>query len=210
MTHFEDVREEFLADIKAEVLMNEIPPQLIFNWDQTVIQLVPTGQWTMHRAKEKVIPIANSDDKRQITAVLAATLTGEYLPPQVIYTGKTLRCHPKVTFPQGWDVWHSDNHWSNEETMKWYIEKIVVPFISRKREALKLDKTHPALAVFDCFRGQTTPGIITLLESHNIVVVQVPANCTDKLQPLDVSLNKPMRDEMKTRFQVWYAEEVQK
>ena len=60
--------------------------------------------------------------------------------------------------------------------MKRYIEKIVVPSISRKREALKLDKTHPALAVFDCFRGQTTPGIITLLESHNIVVVQVPAN----------------------------------
>ena len=80
VAHFEEVREEFLADIKAEVLMNEIPPQLIFNWNQMAIQLMPTGQWTMHRAKEKVIPIANSDDKRQITAVLAATLTGEYLP----------------------------------------------------------------------------------------------------------------------------------
>ena len=52
VARFEEVREEFLADIKAEVLMNEIPPQLIFNWDQTAIQLVPTGQWTMHRAKE--------------------------------------------------------------------------------------------------------------------------------------------------------------
>jgi len=67
-----------LADIKAEVLMNEVHPHLIFNWDQTVIQFVPTGQWTMHRAKEKVIPIASSDDKRQITAVLAVTITGEY------------------------------------------------------------------------------------------------------------------------------------
>ena len=35
----------------------------------------------MHRQKEKIIPIANSDDKRQITAVLAVTLTGEYLSP---------------------------------------------------------------------------------------------------------------------------------
>lgn len=35
------------------------------------------------------------------------------------------------------------------------------------------------------------PDIIALLESHNITVVQVPANCNDKLQPLDVSLNKP-------------------
>lgn len=91
--------------------------------------------------------------------------------------------------------------------MKRYIEKVIVPFISKKRESLKLNKDR---AVFDCFKGQTTPAIHALLENHNIITVKVPANCTDKLQPLDVSLNKPMKDEMKQRFQVWYAEEVQK
>jgi len=94
--------------------------------------------------------------------------------------------------------------------MKRYIELIIVPFISQKREALRLQKTHPALAIFDCFRGQTTADILSLLEKHNIVAVRVPANCTDKLQPLDVSINKPMKDEMKKRFQAWYAVEVQK
>ena len=49
----------------------------------------------MHHAREKVIPIANSDDKCQVTAVIAATLTGEPLPPQIIYKGKTKWCHPK-------------------------------------------------------------------------------------------------------------------
>ena len=95
------MKEKFLADIKVEVVINEIPHELIFSWDQTTIQLNPTGQWTMHCAKEKVIPIANSDDKCQITAVLAATLTGEYLPPQMIYKGKTQRCHPKIPVPEG-------------------------------------------------------------------------------------------------------------
>ena len=38
----------------------------------------------MHWHKENIIKIANSDDKRQITAVLAVTSTGEYLPPQMI------------------------------------------------------------------------------------------------------------------------------
>lgn len=50
--------------------------------------------------QEKVISIVNSEDKQQITVVLAAILTGEYPPPQVIYTGKTLHSHPKVSFPQ--------------------------------------------------------------------------------------------------------------
>ena len=58
-----------MADIAAEVIMNDIPDQLIINWDQTGLSVVPTGQWTMHHVGEKIIPIANVDDKRQITAV---------------------------------------------------------------------------------------------------------------------------------------------
>ena len=92
--------------------------------------------------------------------------------------------------------------------MKRYIDRIVAPFVTQKCEALHLDDSQPALAIFDCFRGQTT--LLNLLEEHNIVVVMVPADCTNKLQPLDVSMNKPMKDEMKKRFQGWYAGEVQK
>ena len=61
------------------------------------------------------------------------------------------------------------------------------------------NKDRPALAIFDSFKGQTTPDIISILQSHNIIAVQVPANCNDKLQPLDVSLNKPVKDEMKKK-----------
>ena len=122
--------------------MNEVPPELIFNWDETALHLVSTGQWTMHHAR-KVITISNSDDKHQVTAVFAATLTGDFLAPQMIYKGKTERSHPKVSVPSGWDLWHRDNHWSNEETMKRYVEKIVVPYLDTKRVALHLFLTSP-------------------------------------------------------------------
>ena len=210
VTRFAEIQEAFLADVTAEVVMNEIPDDLIVNWDQTALHFVPTGQWTMHRSGDKVVPITNSDDKRQITAVLAASMAGEYLPPQLIYTGKTERCHPCISAPDGWDIWHSNNHWSNEDTMKRYIEMIIVPFFTRKRQALELDNFHPALVLFDCFRGQTTADITLLLEKHNIVSVQIPANCTDKLQPMDIAVNKPVKDELKTRFQSWYVSEVKK
>jgi len=52
----------------------------------------------------KSVPIAHADDKRQITAVLAANATGEYLPPQLVYKGKTTRCHPHAKFPEEWDI----------------------------------------------------------------------------------------------------------
>ena len=100
--------------------------------------------------------------------------------------------------------WHSENHWSNEITMKRYIDKVIVPFVSEKRRQLKLDSTSPVAANFDNFRGQTTDAILSLYS------IQLPANCTDKLQPLDVSVNKPMKDHLKAKFQKWYAQEVKK
>ena len=209
VSKLKELRDVYIADIVAEVIMNDIHPDMIFNWDQTAIQFVPTGQWTMNRAKEKVIPIAHSDDKRQITAVLAATVSGKYLPVQLIYKGTTQRCHPKVAVPDSWDVWHSANHWSTEETMKRYIEKIVVPFLEKTRKTLKLASNSPALAIFDGFKGQTTPEFLALLEKHNIIPLLIPANCTDKLQPMDISINKPIKDRVKESFQLWYAAEVQ-
>ena len=211
VSHFEEVKEYFLADITAEVLMNDIPDELIINWDQTPLHIVPTGNWTMHQAGDKIIPVANLDDKRQITAVLAVSLTGTYLAPQLIYQGKTERCHPQVdAIPEGWDIWHSVNHWSNEVTMKRYITKVIVPYVQKTRQELKLADSHPALVIYDVFKGQTTPAIQSLLSTNHISVVLVPPNCTDKLQPLDIAINKPMKDALKAEFQAWYAAQVQK
>ena len=81
--------------------MNEVPKELIINWDQTGLSIVPTSDWTMEKWGTKVVPIANTDDKQALTAVLAVTASGEYLNPQLLYKGKTERCHPTVAFPEG-------------------------------------------------------------------------------------------------------------
>jgi len=72
ISEFNEVRKKFLADVAGVAVMRNIPKDLIFNWDQTGLSIIPTGNWTMHKAGAKVVPIAHSDDKRQITAVLAA------------------------------------------------------------------------------------------------------------------------------------------
>ena len=91
-----------------------------------------------------------------------------------------------------------------------FIQKIIVPFVTQKRKALKLEASYPAITIFDGFKGQTTNDIRALLNSHNIIPMQLPPNCTDKLKPLDISINKLMKDHLKTKFQQWYTNEVRK
>ena len=64
----------------------------------------------------------------------------------------------------------------NEETMKTYIKEINMPCIKRKREKLKLDENHHALAIFDVFKGQCTDSVLQILTDNNIDYVLVPVS----------------------------------
>ena len=75
---------------------------------------------------------------------------------------------------------------------------------------LKLSDDHPALEIFDVFKGQQTADIATILEENNIHVVDVPPNCTDRLQPMDLSINKAAKEFIRKQFSDWYATEVNK
>ena len=43
---FAAAKEAFLNDVVAVVTMDDIPPELILNWDQPGIHLVPASTWT--------------------------------------------------------------------------------------------------------------------------------------------------------------------
>ena len=188
--------------------MDGIPAELIINWDQTGLNYIPVASWTMESEGAKKVEIVAKDDKCQITAVLAGSLKGDFLPPQIIYEGKTTRCLPVVNFPSDWHITFSVNHWSNEETMRDYIVKILIPYIQRTRKDLQLSVDYPALVLFNSFNGQCTESLFKLLDVNNINVIIIPANCTDKLQPMDISVNKSAKEYLHKRFQEWYAAEI--
>ncbi len=101
---FEEKKMQFLFDIKAIIEMEEIPPELVINWDHTGINYIPVSNWTMEKEGAKRVEIFGVQDKRQMTVVFAGTMTGHFLPPQLIYAGKTKKCLPTVSFPKSWDV----------------------------------------------------------------------------------------------------------
>ena len=90
VNNFDEVKQQFLVDIKAVVEMAEIPHNLIINWDQTGIKYIPVSEWTMAQEESKLVEISGIEDKRQITAVFAVSLSGDFLPIQLVYKERPL------------------------------------------------------------------------------------------------------------------------
>ena len=120
--------------------MDEIPIELIFNWDQTGVNYVPVSAWTMKKEGSKRVEIVRADDKRQITAVFTVSMAGDFLPVQLIYQGKTSKCLPPYVFPLDWHITYSANHWSNDTTMQGYVDKILLPCIKKSSNLNQINR----------------------------------------------------------------------
>lgn len=154
------------------------------------------------------VPVVALDDKREITALLTISLSGNLLPPQLIYAGKTERCHPHYEFPEDWAISHSPSHWSTEGTMIEYCDSILAPYL----ESARKDSGRPnqrGLLILDVFAAHRTDAVKAQFNKLNLDFVYVPAGCTGDLQPLDLAVNDEYKKLLKARFINYYAAEVQ-
>ena len=58
---------------------------------------------------------------------------------------------------------------------------------------------------FDNFSGQCSPELFETVDNRHIYNVLIPPNCTDRLQPLDLSVNKRVQKFLRRHFHKWYA-----
>lgn len=86
VSNFVSAKEQFLLGIQVAREMEDIPPDLVFNWDQMGISIVLGSTWTMELKGSKRVEITGISDKRQIMAVFCGTVAGEFLPPQLIFS----------------------------------------------------------------------------------------------------------------------------
>ena len=124
----------FQRAISAAISEHDIPTSLVINLDQTPLSYVSLGKYTFSFKGAKNVPIRGVDDKKQITGTFAVTLTGNFLPMQLIYEGKTKRSLPKFNFPNSFSVTFTENHWSNTDKSVEFFEEIIFPYLDKVKK----------------------------------------------------------------------------
>ena len=81
----EEAKFVYLHDIVALAEEHNVPSSLILNLDQTPLKYIPVGRQSLAKKGSKSVSIAGSTDKRSITGTFIITLSGNFLPMQLIY-----------------------------------------------------------------------------------------------------------------------------
>ena len=154
--NFEEIKKGFLLDVRNVMEMDEIPPYLVLNFDQTALHYVLIDNWMMAKVGSKRVKIIGKDDKRQITVYNKWRFSTSAIGVQ----GTTNQCLPSFKFPDDWDISFSYNHWCNEKTMLNCMHKILFPYCAKKRNELALPPDYHALVLFDNISGQCMEEIL--------------------------------------------------
>ena len=143
------------------------------------------------------------------TATFSITFTGEFLPIQLIYGGKTTKSIPAVSFTSDFVISVNKKHSIEKEALN-MLENIIILYVEQQHVSLNLAFDHPALIIMDVFKGRMNCAVRELLHENHILLEKVPANLTYLFQPLDMQgdPNGYMKRFMKKKFTLWYSDQV--
>ncbi|KAG1871544.1 hypothetical protein F4604DRAFT_1926276 [Suillus subluteus] len=177
------------------------------NIDQTNIVYQPANTTTYEDTSSKQVAVIGQEEKRAFTVVVGISASGNALPFQVIYCGKTAHSLPMKTTPQFKDTQdlgfklcfsNTDTYWSMFQLMCDYVGDILVPYWTRQKELVGAPDDQECILQLDVWSVHKSIQFCTWLDQQYpwIKYRFVPGGCTGIAQPCDVeSLSLLKKDE---------------
>ncbi|CAJ0601238.1 unnamed protein product [Cylicocyclus nassatus] len=106
---------------------------------------------------------------------------------------------PKDNFPPEVIVRANERGWMNHELMKTWLLEV---WNKRKRY---VNDPFQSLLILDSARCHLTEDVRELFKEHSKIAV-IPGGMTKYLQPLDVGISKPFKDNLRAGWERWMAD----
>lgn len=190
-----------LLDKTIKSLGLENRPDRIWNLDET--------SYCSDPKKTKVVGLkgfastrtTSSSGKNNTTVLFASSAAGEKGPPFIIFKGKYLWSEwtSSEGFP-GTTYTATKNGWIESEAFEKFMSKSFIPMIKNKDE--------PSLLIYDGHSTHIQLSVIKKAKENNITIIKLPPHSSHLLQPLDLSVFKPFKDEWDKRMVKWQRTHV--
>ena len=197
----------FLYEIVSRIEKCLIPHSMVINFNQTLFKIFMCGKRTLTKTNSSTVTIAATAGKRSIARTFSITLSGEFLPMQLIYWEKSLS---RYKFREGFSLSANEKRFSNRVEVAKFLDKIIVPDVKKETESKSSSSDQKALVIFDVFKGQMTNEVLKILAKNLILITTVQANTTKYYQALDLTASRYATKFLAKHFSEWCTAQISK
>lgn len=189
---------EFFDLLESVVDEHKFDGTRIYNMDESGFSTVQKKAQKVisEKGKHQVGAISSGERGVNTTFVCCCNAAGSFVPPMIIF--KRLRNHDSLANdkPTGSIVTVSESGYINSEL-----------FVLWLKHFIEFVHPSPSKKVLLLLDGHTTHSknltAINLARDNGIIMLQLPGHTTHRLQPLDVSIFKPMETYYEEAIQQW-------
>ncbi|XP_030854234.1 uncharacterized protein LOC115929451 [Strongylocentrotus purpuratus] len=174
-------------------------PDRIWNADESGFALSPTGDRVIGMRGAKFVYSFSSTTKTNLSTLEAASASGIFCPPFVIYPGKRVSRNwkPMEGAPESWLYGFSESGWMNSELFYSWLANHFHPFLLSRG-------THfPVLLLVDGHASHVDLHVAEFCQHNNIILYRLQAHASHIIQPLDLSVFGPLKKAYKKREGEW-------
>lgn len=195
---FSDLRE-YIKSIDALDIFED--PNRIFNGDETGFSLCPKSGKVLGPKGYKNLYIIKNNEKTNITVLVVFTASGKICHPLVIFPYIRPPRALIDNMPKSWVLGRSESGWMRSDVFYEYISNSFNTWVAEN--SIK----KPVLLFVDGHKSHMSLSLSQFCEANGIILYALPANTTHMLQPADVSVFKPLKQEWKKTVRNWQKRE---
>ena len=209
-----DKIEHFIEYVDAIRTRFDISDDRTVNFDETNMPFGIEFKRTIAAKGSRSVPVVSPTHSGRLTAMLGCSASGEYLTPYIIFCGSTSErngkiireCFNPAKYGLATDMLYNvqEKGWMDEERMLDFVERVWKPWT-----ATKLDENGNrmlTMLILDEAGAHMTSSVRRELADLNTFVCIIPGGYTSKLQPMDVGLNKPLKDHVRYEVEAFMME----
>ncbi|XP_065648065.1 uncharacterized protein LOC136077840 [Hydra vulgaris] len=202
LTH--EVVDKFFTILSDVIHNNNIVPSSIYNLDKTGLSTNHlTKRVFVHPKSKDAYELAGSSGKAMYSVLFCVSADGRYLPPFVVFKGEGYLYSKWVeNGPPGCAFGATASGWMQDFLFEnWFVEHFI-PFVDQDQK--------PILMLYDGHGSHLTYGTIKAAMDNDIQIICLPPNCSHALQPLDVAVFGPLKNEWRKILKRFARETQQK
>jgi len=184
---------------RFEIVAAGVPPQNIFNADETNLQDNPGARKAIFVKGVKYAEKVSDYNKNSISVMFCASATGVLLPQYVVYKGSNVYDGWTRSGPKGCLYSSTTSGWFDSFTFADFMRKVFIPHVRRL--------PGKKIILVDNLSCHMSEDVFEICRQGDVEFVCLPANSTDKLQPLDVGFFRHLKGHWRKQLERYKAKD---